>query len=169
MRISQGPVLYAAVMCCVLTLADSEPIACLSSASGSVQTEPTLAGPRNGAKPKGPAAEEFLVKYKGCWLLGAYGEEKECLSPPARVVISPDGRSTARSEYVSPARTDERRGWLNIQSRIHQEVREVVPLICGNPWSNCRLVCAGPNRRHGKARISDFRSRDGLWRQVVAR
>jgi dipeptidyl aminopeptidase/acylaminoacyl peptidase len=147
MRISQRRILCAAVMCCVLRLADTEAIACQPSASGSVQTEPTLAGPHNGAKPNRPAAEEFLVQYKGCWLLGANGEEKEYLSPPARVAVSPDGCSTARSEYVSPPRTDERPGWLVIQSRNHPEVREVVPLICGNTRSTCRLLWSSDSRR----------------------
>jgi hypothetical protein len=131
MRIFQRGGLCAALVCCSLIPADTEAIAWQPS----VETEPTFAGAQTDALPNRPATVEFLVRHKGCWLLGADGEEKEYLSPPSLVAISPDGSSIARGEYLSSPRPDERRGWLVIQSRKQPQARDVVPLISGMNWS----------------------------------
>ena len=86
--------------------------------------------------------------YKGCWLLGANGEG-ERVPQPARSSgnIRRMVGSIARGEYESTPRTDEPKGWLVVQSRIQPEVREAVPLICGNTWSSCRLLWSSDSKR----------------------
>jgi Tol biopolymer transport system component len=143
MGISRWRILRVAVMICVLSLGDMGPLDRQVSGLDAAQPEPTAAGPGR------PVPERFMVRYRGCALLGPDGEEKERLESITNGAgaISPDGRWAAFSRSEPNPPPGERHGWLVIQSRARPEDLTTVPLVWGTTGSSFLPLWSADSQR----------------------
>ena len=73
----QPRILAVTVMVCVLGLWDLGLLAYRFPRLDAAQTEPASTARQGAAKPDHSLSERFMVRYRGCSLLGPDGEEKE--------------------------------------------------------------------------------------------
>ena len=125
------------VIICVLGLGAVEPLPRQSAGLDEIQLE--AAASRNDPQAHDrQVPERFMVRYRGCSLLGPDGEERERLESITNGAgaISPDGRWAAFSSSEPNPPPGKRLGRLVIQSRARPTDRTTVPLVWGTTGSS---------------------------------
>ena len=142
-------ILRVAAIVCVLGLGELRPTTSHVAGLGAAQPESKSTERQATTGPRPLASERFMVRYRGCALLGPDGEEKERLESITNGAgaISPDGRWAAFSKSEPNPPPGKLNGQLVIQSRTHSEDQTTVPLIWGATGSSFRPLWSPNSKR----------------------